>query len=502
MAVCPLRGYAANPPREEALYLEDPFDRVTLDAKNDDAVLRVMPLEFPDRRKPINPDPRSMLRIRMVDRPERQFDVPWAAIVKVDLFEDMLLAKAQELVSQGRLDEAGDYFRFLEERYPRLIGLSKSIEDYLYEEASFAQKSEDYSGSLALLIELYRRDPTRSELDNAMGVAAEKLVQRHVEAGNPPAARAILRTLRRPFPQHPLIRQWEDRFSAEAAKALAEAQAAAAAGRLREASLAVRQVERLWPSTPGAEDLARQLHERFPRVAVGVLDDGSWQRVDTPPQPVERSWLVDWSGRRRSRLVARTLTELDAFAPSGGRYQQPLGPVRYEASTNRLRWEPSAALLQHNDDPLRPHDVAGRWLVDARNAVGSQSFSLAEQLVAAVSADATGVTWELTQRFPSPLSILAVSPGVRIAAPYRLQAAAEDRPAQGAADEPRQVFLAEAAYYAATSTRPQEIDELFLPDRLSALRALRSGRVHVIDRVSPADAARLSRDKRISVQPY
>ena len=57
-----------------------------------------MPLDFPGRRIPTNPNPNSRLRVRLLNNPDEEFDVAWGGIAKIDLFEQRVVREAQRLI--------------------------------------------------------------------------------------------------------------------------------------------------------------------------------------------------------------------------------------------------------------------------------------------------------------------------------------------------------------------------------------------------------------------
>ena len=158
---------------DDPLFEQDPFDQITLDETNGGAVLKVKPLDLPDRRLPANPKPDDKLIIRLVDRPDKKFEVAWGSIRKVELFEQMLLDKANELAAADKLDEAYDYFRFLEENYPRMPGLAEAHDEFLFKQAKALFGKQQYRNALGVLRELHRRNPQRAKLDTAMGAMTE-----------------------------------------------------------------------------------------------------------------------------------------------------------------------------------------------------------------------------------------------------------------------------------------------------------------------------------------
>ena len=84
------------------------------------------------------------LEIELIERAGQRFAVSWGAVVKVRLFEELVLAEAQQRVQEGRFDEAFAYFRFLEARIPPAEGLKDAIETCLWTQigTSFKAKYE------------------------------------------------------------------------------------------------------------------------------------------------------------------------------------------------------------------------------------------------------------------------------------------------------------------------------------------------------------------------
>ncbi len=87
---------------EDRIFEKDPYDQLTLDPANSNAVLKLFPLDLPGRRLPENPRSSDTLRIRLLDRPDDEFDVSWRHIAKLELFEQLILAEATELVGQEK----------------------------------------------------------------------------------------------------------------------------------------------------------------------------------------------------------------------------------------------------------------------------------------------------------------------------------------------------------------------------------------------------------------
>src|SRR3990170_2265436 len=83
---------------EVPLFEQEPYDLITLDKQNDSAVLKVMLLDLPGRRVP-DPFPKGgKLEVRLLERRESTYEAPWHAIAGIELFNDLVLKKARELV--------------------------------------------------------------------------------------------------------------------------------------------------------------------------------------------------------------------------------------------------------------------------------------------------------------------------------------------------------------------------------------------------------------------
>jgi tetratricopeptide (TPR) repeat protein len=247
---------------EEPLFEQEPYDQITLDEANGNAVLQIEPLDLPGRRVPQNPRPSEKLAIRLLDKPGTVYEVQWYSIAKLELFEQLVLTKAGALVKAGRLDEAYDYFKFLKDKDPKLPGLDAAIEDYLFEEAKSLHRDGQYEAALAVLRELYRRNPQRPEVEKALGVTTEVLVGKHVAAEHYQAARELIRNLAAWYPQHAVVEKWQGQFKAQAGAFLNEARQALEAGQLHEAHRAGRRLVQVWPDLPDAREVVETIHGR------------------------------------------------------------------------------------------------------------------------------------------------------------------------------------------------------------------------------------------------
>ena len=290
---------AAAARADAPLYEQDPFDQITLDEANNNAMLKVKPLDLPERRLPAKPEPTDKLVLRFVDRPDKKYEVAWGDIKKVELFEEMLLAKANELLAAGQLDEAYGYLRFLEENYPHVADLAAASEIYLFRQAGAFYGKQQYANALGVLRELHRRNPQHAKLESALGATTEKLVDQYAAAGDDPSIRVLVRELALWYPDHPLVGKWRTRLKDQAAAELTAARAAVAAGDYRKASASLRRAAHLWPELEGA---------------------GRWPARSTPSIPAW-SWA---SASRREKGDCPLLCGQRGTVPFSRRRHRPL----------------------------------------------------------------------------------------------------------------------------------------------------------------------------------
>ncbi len=490
---------------EQRLLERDPFDRITLNAENKGAVLEVAPLELPGRRLPAAPKPEEKLIIRLLDRPEKRYELRWGAIERVELFEQMLLAEAQRLVGEGRLEEAYEYFARLEQDYPDLPELAPAMEAYLYEEAKAALRAGESHRALAMLWEIHGRNPQRPGLDKALGIATEQLVQQYVAAEKFPAARALTRRLQLTYPDHPVVAAWHQRWREEAAALLAQGRAELNAQRLAAAAACCRRLVCIWPELSGARELAVELHERYPRVVVGVC----WPvRVEmhAGAVPVVAGGLEDPAARRVRGLLYRTIAEVTGPGEQGAVYTCLVGRLSADQAAGMLTLQIDADVgWQEGRSSLTAADVARRIAELVEGETCGPGCAWRELLDAVEVRGLFELQLRLRHAWPRPEALLRIT-----VPPY-----AEPELARGSHPVPNGPYRLVAAHnhsalFAAVSHSavggpwqgPKELVEQYVPDAQAALRMLRAGEVDVLERVPPHMVPQLKREAGITIGAY
>ncbi len=476
------------------LFEQEPFDRITLDKANENAVLTVKPLDLPERKVP-DPLPQSgKLIIRLVEQPDTAYELLWRSVEKVELFEQVVLEEARKLAQAKRYEEAYEYFQFLQRNAPQTPGLNEAVCDYLHVQFESFENAKLYDNALAMLREIYRRNPERQNLGEQFGRIIDRLVEQHVAEDDYESARTLIDSLSRSFPQQPVIQQWRDRWREEGSQLLKQARSELAAGRLRAADAAVRRQMRIWPQTPDAKDTAKVVYEKYPRVVVGVTSACA---------EFEPGSMDDWAARRSSRLVYRTLTEFLGPGTDGGKYHCPVGELKLEELGRRLSFQLKSGLRwSEGDAVLTGNDVARRLLAlaDSKDAAYCVEWNALLEKVAAPGV--YEVHADLRQPHVRPQAYLKTP-----LFPYTSPATAADSPPGNgpfvldAREDHQAVYTANGQYWG-EAARPKEIVERLYDRGGNALTALRQRQIHILDRLNPWNLREAREHKDLVVKPY
>ena len=483
----PGSGEAAAPakvPPEQTLLEAEPFDLITLDGANKNAQLKVLPLLDGTRKAPFVLDLKATYRIRLVERSDREYEVQGRNIVKVELYEELLLKEANRLVAEGRFDEAFSYFYLLRTRYPELPGLDKAINDYLYLDAVQLTRSGRYREAIGLVEELlgrqrdYRHTPDAPSLLEFLGGLVDRLVGAYVQQRNFPAARTVLARIRGQYrgdtPE--CVGRWVARLQEMAAGKREEARRQMEAQRYHEAIAAAREMVAIWPEIEGGEELRRELARRYPLVTVGVMQ---------PACEHDALRLDNWSARRTGRLVHRHLVEFLGAGPEGGQYEFPLGTI--ERSDDRLRLTLRLRPVADRAPAVSGYEIARCLLERADPSAARYSPAWAALAASVTVRDPLQVDVELRRAHVLPESLLRF--------PLQTGGAAGGGPFAVAGRTPREVRFVMKSFQPGGNLA--ELVEHAFADGQQAWSALRRGDIDIIDRIFPADAMRL-RDEAAS----
>ncbi len=448
-----------------------PFDRITLNEANGNAVIETVLLDLPQRRVPQPLPTEGVLTLRQLSQPSIAYALDWSAIVKIELYEQLLLAEASRLTAAGQFAEAFEDLAFLQANYPHLPGLAEAQNEHLWRDASAAFAAGNGEGAWPALLALYARNPGFPRLSNAVGAVSDALIAGRLASGNYAAARALLEVVEKQFVglDLPGVARWRQKFATDAREQLAAARAAIEAGDYDAARAAAVFADAIVPGSAEARSLLQEIQRVSPEIRIGVTQRGA-------PQGDRRT--PDWAAARVARLTDPPLVEMTAFGAEGGAYASRLGEIATDASGMSTTVTLDAQALARG--------------VTA-DAIARELFKLANSQSGVARDDFSALLAELSIAGGSQVRIAWRRPHLHPEA--FLQLSLRDVTVSGQATgmwfEPRRIEQdAGAMRYArsrATGTAggPQSMIERLYPDEEVALAALAEGEVDAVDRVPP-----------------
>ena len=466
-----------------------PFDRVTLDSANDNAVLETVLLDLPARHVPDNLPQEGELNIRRLSEPSIPYAIAWSAVAKIELYERMLLEEAERLLEVNDFSQAFEYLAFLRLNYPELSGLQPAMENYLWREASAAFAAGRRDEAWPILVALYARNSEYPRLASAIQAVSDAIIAGSLEAKNYAAVRATLDVLEKSFPKLQLTNaaRWRQRLAADAHEQLVEAREAMAAEDYTAAREAAVFAAEILPETSGAGALLQEIQTTAPEIRVGVTSLGT-------PTPLSKT--PTWTAARVGPLVDPRLVQEVDFGPEGGIYASSYGEISTDDAgvETTLRLSPDA--LRSGATP----DLVALQLVEmARPDSPERQEDFAANLERVRTAGGRDVV--LHWRWPP------VRPEAFLQAPLRR--VTDGRRATGLWFDPQPVSekSGEARYERsgskdAAAGKPRFIVERIFDDDEAALSALLAGEVDAVDRVPPWQLDRLRGAQDVVVTPY
>ncbi|MCL4201922.1 MAG: hypothetical protein KJ000_05465 [Pirellulaceae bacterium] len=519
---------AAEPPVPvKRFYEQEQYDLITLDAANDNAVLKVMPLQLPDRKLPEPAKRVGKLKVRLFDRREEEYEVMWRNVVQVELFEELVLREAEQIVqraaqlgrggkpaeSQKQFDEAYDFFRWLLTYHGELTGLEKGIQDYLYlnagtlfligaqyetdasaasDEAQAArlkkQAFDKFAQALSILEELvgqnsqYAYGSATNTAVAALERVADRLIGWYAKDFNFVAVRRLIVRLQKDYRNKLAVaRTWQDRLIAGATAKRDAAKEHLQAKRFAEAHEASREMLKIWPQVEGGRDLVLELSRVYPLIVVSVAQ---------PARTLDPVSLHDSAARRGGHLVYPTLSEFQERGPEGGRYASPFGSMQQSDDRMQLIFD----LRSDNSEmPFTGYDLS-RNLLAMTDPLGPRYDPAWSSLMRSLQVeDVMRVRVSLRRPHVLPQAILRTRfhLGDQMASRYSMERLSDTEtryaPSAGMTDagQPRPVIV-----------------ERFHDQPRAALEDLRKGKIDMIDRLLPADAQRIQQEPGIQVGMY
>lgn len=280
-------------------------------------------------------------------------------VERIIYHEDLMLKRADLLMNEGQLSKAFELLLVLERRQGEWPGYTDRRNRLIFEEAKQQNEAGNSEAAFAYFEELHTVAPKYEGLREAMGTAANGLIDGAIQNGEPIRARFYLIRLRKRDPESPVTIKWTDYFLKKADEVLDKAKKAREESQHSQALELVEEAARVWPLHPQLKALHRAAVNRYQVLHVGVT------RFPTDPTPYP---LRTTEQQRIAELQAVELFEISRIERNPqyqSRYIEEWTPtdlgrqVVFQLRPRRASWEASplvsaTQVVQALGERLRP----------------------------------------------------------------------------------------------------------------------------------------------------
>ncbi len=474
---------------EPPLIDQQPFDLITLNAANGGTSVKVFPLPFADRQIPASPSPQDKLRVILVRFPEREYEVLWRDIERVELYEQRVHAEAVSKLAAKDFIGAFQNLSYLLKHYPQMTRLEELRQEFLLKSAADRYQAGEYRQTLSALEELRATAPAyqSATVMRVLSQVADGLISAYQQASDLGSAKQLLNRLSEAYGSDlPVVATWEQKLEDMALAKRSEAIDLLQRKEYRRARQAATAMLSILPDVQEANQIVEQINREHPMVRVGVM-----QRT----HELDATSLVNWSARRAGLLVEQPIFQFLETGAEGGRYGFALGA--YRLSDDRQQ-------LMFSLDPNIPTQL--------------DAFGLAQLLLSRSNPDSEDydATWAAifqSVSIPAANQVLVQLKRPNVLPHALLQWTLPSGTSRETAEQllpglyqPGSQDDQEASFVIRPTVeqhgQPAEVIEVFYSDPKRAVNELLRGEVDVLDQLYPADAKRLASDPRIRIGTY
>ncbi len=491
------------------LLAREPFDEITVKDRDDNVeALQLELLDVPGRVTPPLQKTGKM-EIRLLGAPDDIYEVFWLDIVKIRLYEDIMLDELNDLITALSFDDAFDYFLFLDQRYRGLPGVELVLNRFQFVQGSQWLSDGRHLEALSLLEKVHTADEqyvhdngpetAKTKLNEAAGLVLDA----YMREGKIILARKIAQRLIRTHGVSAVGRALDvlKELNNLAIVKRDEARTLLDAGQLREAQKAVREMIDIYPQVTGGREIAVEAIRRYPLVTVGTV---------YPSAGDDRSRMDNWAARRTGFLTRRMFMEYEGPGPERGEYQTPYGEVRQGSDRRTLRIRISPKKLVAGQQ-INGYHLAQRLLnlADPDHPMYNSQWAALFLRVEVRDVYDVIVHFQRPHVLPEALLQVFLDPSLDADDPEAKDGPfVLDNKSNNEANTVRYTLNSNSPF---TPTivdpnyiPPSEILEKTFESPGEAVKALKRGDVDVIDRVSPVQALRLQNEigGTIKVVPY
>ncbi len=476
---------------ETSILDDEPFDLITLTAEWGNKEVSVFPIDFPNGIQPSKPDPEAELDVKLTIYPDRLYRVHWRDVAKIERYESLILSEAKALLAAKQFGPAFEHLNMLMVNYPRTAGLDLLRQEFLLASAIDMIRTGDMAHAMAVLEEFIRAFPDNkrtSQVVSKISDLANQMIEKFFNDGELATARMMVLRLERDYKQSPLpaVAIWRKKFLDVAELIRGRVFELRDAGNFPDARVAATKMLEIAPEISGGQSLMQDLLLAYPMVRVGVFQTSD--RLDATE-------IADWPVRRGGNLVSQSLFEFRNSGPEGGAYRFSLGSFVHSDDRTELELR-----ITDTSRPGAPtaYDLS-QWMM-RRSSIESPEYRPAwAAIMKQASVNSPELLTVKLQRphvlphafLQWPLSELGAE-SFESAGLYRR---GEDR--SGGRHSYRWSREAKPV-----EGQPIEIVETLYSDPKKAIADLVRGNIEIIDRLFPADAALLRRDRSIKVESY
>jgi len=471
---------------------EEPFDIITLKPEATGRSVKVAPVEIPNRRMPTATKDTDKLQVTILLFPSRRYEVLWKDIEKVSFYEQMILAKAKQLVEQKNFGEAFEHLNFLLVNYPQTPGLQVLRQEFLFASAVEMVKQKRLAHTLAVLEELQRSFPNyqKEKVRGYITSVSSQLIKSYFDKNDLATARSMINRLEKDYKEDPLpvVEEWRGKFLDLAKEYLDRALAYRDQKDFMNARREATKMLEIEPDIEGGRQLLSDLLKAFPITRVGVF-----QTANTP----DTAALANWPAFRSGQLISRPLFEFRSTGPEGGQYRFTLGS--FQQSDDRLELDMT---IQNPGQGAIPNSLNLSQSFLRRATVGNEDY--VPGWAAIFDSVSVFGPERLKVRFRRP----HVLPQAFLQWPIETQVEGTSPPGvlyRFKSQDGDTKRFEWASSNSAADFQPIEIHETLYTDPSQAINDLLRGEIEIIDRLFPADAKRLEASivsKSINVATY
>ena len=478
---------------------QQPFDVIVLQADAGGGSVKVLPLPFPGRTVPDNPPRTAKLRVVLVRFPEREYEVLWRDIARIELYEQQLYDEALQKIAAKDFIGAFQNLSYLMKNYADMPRLEELRQEFLLKSAGDRFQAGEYRQTLSALEELRATAPgyQTQTVTRILSQVAERLIDGYQQRGDLASVRALVERLRQAYgPTLPVVERWEQQFESVAEAKRQQALELLEKKDYRQARRAAAELLAAERGSPVGQQILAQIHAEYPMIRVGVMQ----RSRQTDPTS-----LVDWAARRCGKLLERTLFQFVQTGSEGGQYGFALGTFRLSDDRQQL-------LLSVDPDQQSPVSDAASGT--ATRSLGTFELSQMLQVRAMPAAHNYDPAWaaifqSVASPKPNQVAVQLRRPNVLPQA--LLQWSVSLASSDGQTLLPGDYLLADRQSDETVFTlrpelpksgQPLEVIEVFYSDTQQAINDLLRGSIDVLDQVYPADAKRLAGQPDIRVGAY